>query len=96
MELDINSGMITINEIRNKVIFWDIDGTLASNRFTNHVCDPNKIKNGPTLEEINNGIYLERNPSKFMQKVLNECKSKENIILGHCFNEKEKKTKWCG
>ena len=40
MEVYLNLGMITMNDTRNKIVFWDIDGTLASYRFNNHVGDP--------------------------------------------------------
>lgn len=42
-----------------------------------------------SLKEINEGIFLERKPSLLMQKVINECNSKKNIIMGHCQNQKE-------
>ena len=61
---------ITIADTRGKFIFWDIDGTLAPYRFNGHVGDPNGTNNGQSIEEIEVGIFLERNPSKHMQKVL--------------------------
>ena len=49
-----------------------------------------------SLKEIEYGIFLERKPSKHMQKVISECGAKENIIMSHCINEKERndKEKW--
>ena len=49
-----------------------------------------------SLKEIEDGIFLERKPSRHMQKVIEECGAKENIIMSHCINEKEKedKEKW--
>lgn len=87
---------ITKNETKGKYIFWDIDGTLAPYRFNNHVGDPNGTNNGQSLEEIENGIFFERKPSKHMQNVVNTCESKMNIIMGHSLNEKEiqDKHKW--
>ena len=87
---------ITKNETRNKYIFWDIDGTLAPYRFNNHVSDPNGTENGMSEQEIENGIFFERKPSRHMQHVLETCMSKKNIIVGHCFNQKEinDKEKW--
>lgn len=84
---------ITINNTKNKYIFWDIDGTLAPYRFYNHVGDPNGSNNGMSIEEIEKGIFLERKPSKHMQKVIKECQAKENIILSHCQIPKEIKDK---
>lgn len=85
----MNSGMITKKELENKYVFWDIDGTLASYRFNGHVADPKGTDNGMSLEEIEQGVFLERKPSQLMQKVLKECNAKKNIIMGHCQNQKE-------
>ena len=84
-----NSGMITVADTKNKYIFWDIDGTLAAYRFNDHVGDPNRTNNGMSLEEIEKGIFLERLPSKFMQRVVSECQAKQNIIMSHCQVQKE-------
>ena len=43
-----------------------------------------------SLKEIEDGIFLARKPSEHMQKVIKECGAKENIIMSHCINEKEK------
>ena len=84
-----NSGMITVADTKNKYIFWDIDGTLAAYRFNDHVGDPNRTNNGMSLEEIEKGIFLERLPSKFMQRVVSECQAQQNIIMSHCQVQKE-------
>lgn len=86
-------GAITIKETHQKVVFWDIDGTLASYRYNNHLSDPNGTNNGQSLEEIQSGVFLRRKPSRFMQKVLKTCQSKQNIIMGHCLNTKEQSDK---
>lgn len=91
------NGMITIDETKDKYIFWDLDGVLAPYRFNGHITDPTgKTQNGQSDEEILNGCFLYRKPSKHMQNVVNTCKSKKNILMGHCWNEKEKadKEKW--
>ena len=85
--------MITKQVLKDKYVFWDIDGTLAAYRFNSHVADPNGTDNGMSLEEIEQGIFLKRKPSKLMQKVLSECGAKQNIIMGHCQNQKEKDDK---
>ena len=91
--MKLDSGTIRINVTRNKIIFWDIDGTLASYRFNNHVGDPKGSRNGYSLEELEDGVFLKRHPSRFMQKILNECEAEQSIIMGHCLNEKERKDK---
>lgn len=42
-----------------------------------------------SLQEIETGIFLDRNTSKHMQNVINTCNAKENIIMGHCQIKKE-------
>lgn len=84
-----NDGMITKKDTENKYIFWDIDGTLAAYRFNGHVLAKDGTDNGMSLEEIDNGLFLKRKPSLFMQNVVKTCGAKENIIMGHCMNEKE-------
>lgn len=88
MEFDLK-GSVTKQDLEGKYIFWDIDGTLAPYRFNGHVGDPNGTNNGMSLQEIDAGIFLERLPSKLMQKVVVECGAKENIIMGHSQNQKE-------
>ena len=83
------NGMIEKSDLENKYVFWDIDGTLAAYRFNGHVADPEGTDNGMSIKEIDEGIFLERKPSLLMQKVLNECNTKKNIIMGYCQNQKE-------
>lgn len=89
----INDGNIYKNDLKNKYVFWDIDGTLAPYRFNGHISDPNGTNNGMSLKEIEDGIFLDRKPSKHMQKILNTCEAKQHIIMGHCQVEKEMKDK---
>ena len=88
MQFNLKSTL-TKADTKDKYIFWDIDGTLAPYRFNNHVGDPEGTNSGMSLKEIEDGIFLERKPSKHMQKVIKDCGAKENIIMSHCINEKE-------
>lgn len=81
------------NDLKNKYVFWDIDGTLAPYRFNGHISDPNRTNNDMSLKEIEDGIFLDGKPSKHMQKILNTCEAKQHIIMGHCQVEKEMKDK---
>lgn len=81
--------MITKKDLEGKYVFWDIDGTLAAYRFNGHVGDPEGTDNGMSLKEIDEGVFLKRKPSLLMQKVLKDCKPKNNIIMGYCQNQKE-------
>ena len=53
-------SMITKQVLRDKYVFWDIDGTLAAYRFNSHVADPNGTDNGMSLEEIEQGIFRKK------------------------------------
>ena len=46
---------VSIKDLENKYVFWDIDGTLAPYRFNNHVADPTGTNNGMSLKEIEDG-----------------------------------------
>lgn len=77
------------DELKNKYIFWDIDGTLAAYRFNGHVSDLEGTDNGMSLKEIEDGVFLKRKPSHYMQRVLSACGAKQNIVMGHCQVQKE-------
>lgn len=82
-----------IKDLNDKYIFWDIDGTLAPYRFNDHVADPDGTDNGMSLQEIEEGVFLNRKPSKHMQNVLKLCNAKEHIVISHCQIEKEMQDK---
>lgn len=77
-------GSIKLKDTKNKYIFWDVDGTLAPYRFNDHVGDPDGTENGMSIDEINKHVFLYRDPSRHMQRVIKECMAKENIVMGHC------------
>lgn len=77
-------GSIKLKDTKNKYIFWDIDGTLAPYRFNDHVGDPDGTENGMSIDEINEHVFMYRDPSRHMQRVLKECMAKENIVMRHC------------
>lgn len=94
--MNLYDGMINSSITKGKIIFWDIDGVLASYRFNNHVGVDDGTHNGMSKEEVDNGCFLYRKPSKHMQKVLNTSGAKKNIIMGHCgyYQEILDKKKW--
>lgn len=87
---------ITLKDTINKYIFWNIDGTLAPYRFNGRISDLDGTNNGQSIEEIETGIFFERQPSIHMQKVVATCGAKQNIIMGHCQVQRkmEDKYKW--
>lgn len=80
-------------DLKNKYIFWDIDGTLAPYRFNNHIADPEGTNNGMSLKEIHEHVFLYRKPSQHMQQVVNTCGAKQHIIMGHCQVDEERQDK---
>lgn len=83
------NGSVTKSDLENKYVFWDIDGTLAPYRFNDHVADPDGTNNGMSLEEINEHVFLLRQPSQHMRNVVYTCGAKKNIIMGHCQVQQE-------
>lgn len=82
-------GSVTKNDLENKYVFWDIDGTLAPYRFNDHVSDPDGTNNGMSLKEIDERIFLTRKPSQHMMKVVYSCGARRNFIMGHCRVQQE-------
>lgn len=92
----MHSGNITVNDTKGKVIFWDIDGTLAPFRLNNSM-NFLKDKNSPEVTKAaEDGLFLKRPPSKFMQKVISECGARKNIVIGQYVLEQEidQKPEW--
>lgn len=84
------TSLVGRTELKDKYVFWDVDGVLAPYRFNGHLADPDGTENGMSLREIQDGVFLYREPSKYMQKVVAECGAKQSIAMGHCRVEKEK------
>ena len=80
-------------DLCNKYIFWDIDGTLAPYRFNGHVADPDGTNNGMSLQEIDDHVFLLREPSHHMQHIIATCGAKKHIIMGHCQVEMDMRDK---
>ena len=95
MKFDLKD-YLTPEDTKGKYIFWDLDGTLAPYRFNGHISANDGTQNGASIEETNNGIFLERLPSKHMKHVVSSCGSKENFIISHVLSQKEidDKTAW--
>ena len=83
-------NFVSIQQLQNKYIFWDIDGTLAPYRFNGHIADPEGTANGMSLKEIKDGVFLSRAPSRHMQNIIKTCGAKQHIIMGHYQVEKER------
>lgn len=93
---DPNNDFIKYENLLNKIAFWDIDGTLAAYRFKGHIVDQQGNPDINFEDAINKGLFYDRPPSKFMQRVLRFVPTEKNIVISHCCNDKEKadKIKW--
>lgn len=89
----MKSGNARLEDLKDRYVFWDVDGTLAPYRFNGHVADPGGSNNGMSLQEISDGVFLYREPSRHMQEVVTTCEAKKQIVMGHCQNDKEMQDK---
>lgn len=68
------NGNAQWQDLKDKYVFWDIDGTLAPYRFNGHVADPDGTDNGMSLKEIEDDVfYTEHHRSicrKYLQHVM--------------------------
>lgn len=85
----MRTGSVRKSDLEKKYVFWDIDGTLAPYRFNDHVSDPEGTNNGMSLKEISEHIFLTREPSQHMMKVVYSCGARRNFIMGHCQVQQE-------
>lgn len=84
------------SDLEGKIVFWDLDGTLAPFRFNGHIGDPEGSRHGMSMREVDNGIYLSRTPSRFIKRVIKDCNAEKNLVITHCHCEREvaDKHKW--
>lgn len=52
------NGNAQWQDLKDKYVFWDIDGTLATYRFNGHVADPDGTDNGMSLKEIEDNVFF--------------------------------------
>lgn len=88
----LDTGMISKDDLKDKYVFFDIDGTLAAYRFKDYVGESIVTNNGMNIQDLNDGIFFKRGPSKFMQKVVLDIKDvvREIICLSYCTSDRER------
>lgn len=91
MEFDLKSSLY-MEDLADKVIFWDIDGVLAPYRFNGHVGVLDTY-DGMTREEVMNDIFILRKPSKYVRSIAMSCKARRHVVCGHVLYAKEMKDK---
>lgn len=87
---------ISLIDTKDKVIFWDLDGTLAPYRFDGQLELQDDATHSLYKAAIDKGVFTLRKPSKFMQDVVATCGSRKNVLISH-YRIKEEipaKDKW--
>lgn len=71
-----------IEKLKNKYIFFDLDGTLSEYRFNNHVSGKNDW-GGQTFEELFFGnVFIHNRPLKTMVDLIKKLDSDKVYVLG--------------
>ena len=58
-------------DFRDKYVFWNIDGTLASYRFNGHVDAPDRTDNDMSLKEIEDNVFLQNTIAAYAESTYN-------------------------
>lgn len=85
-----------INKLKNKYVFFDVDGTLAEYRFNNMIYSSKRPElGGQTLEELLfSDIFRKSRPLKNMQKLIGNLDTNKIFILGTIVTNKEAEQKY--
>lgn len=71
-----------IKKLKNKYIFFDLDGTLSEYRFNNHVSGKNDW-GGQTFEELFFGnVFIDNRPLKTMVDLIRNLDPNKVYVLG--------------
>ena len=77
----ITNGTATKDNLAGKIIFWDIDGTLAPYRINGHVFGKEDyMMHAASDEEIAAHAYLLRDPSRKMQKIVAMLDNEQYVL----------------
>lgn len=85
-----------IDDLKDKYIFWDLDGTLSEYRFNNHVNGKSGLGGQSLKELLFEDVFIDNRPLKTMIEFIKQFDSNKQYILGAiCTNyEMEQKYKW--
>lgn len=92
----ILDGSIKKDDLKDKYVFWGIDGTLAPYRLNGHISDPGGSGMPVSPADIRENIYMKRKPSSFMQMVLYTSGAKDHFAASviRCGTEMMDKLSW--
>lgn len=96
MEL-VTKNYLKAEDFKDKVVIWDLDGTIAPYRFNGHIMHADIHRNA-TEEEVEAGVFYNRIPCKHIQNVMSSIDSKMQVCITQYLLEEEAsdKTKWIG
>lgn len=87
-----------IEKLKNKYVFFDVDGTLSEYRYNDKLYGGRCPELGSqTLDQLMfSNLYLESRPLKTMQKVIHSLNPDRIFVLGACStnHEIEQKYQW--
>lgn len=85
-----------IEKLKDKYVFFDVDGTLSEYRYNDHVSGGN-ARGGQTYEELFFGdVFIKNRPLKVMQRIVEQLNPDKMFVLGAITTSHEllEKFKW--
>ena len=72
-----------IEKLKDKYVFFDVDGTLSEYRYNDHVSGKNGYEAGQTWEELFFGnVFINNRPLKTMVNLINQLEPEKVFVLG--------------
>lgn len=76
------------HDFENKVAFFDIDGVLAPFRFNGHITHL-ETSMGVNAKELESGVFKNRLPSRHVQSIVKEIKTRKNVVITGYIEERD-------
>lgn len=96
----LNMAVVTnvLDELKNKYVFLDVDGTLSEYRFNNHVNGRDCLGGQSLRELLFENVFLSNRPLETMMRIIQTLDSDKLFTLGaFCTNyELMQKYEWLG
>lgn len=82
MKMKSRENKMMLEKIKDKYVFFDVDGTLAEYRYSDHVSGRNNY-GGQTWEELFFGdVFVNNRPLKTMVNLINQLDPNKVFVLG--------------